>query len=183
MDAAAALRWIKNGSVPLGKDDEIPIIIWGQSIGAGVATSLAAQNQLFSGGLSLKSLILETPFISIRAMLETLYPQKWLPYKHLWPFLRNHLDSHQALGLMSERYIAAKTMTPDVLILEAGKDELVPKEHGATLEARCKELGVSVRRQTVDNSLHTEAMVRPGGRMAVVEAVRRVGKEWAITQS
>lgn len=172
MDAVAALKWIEDDSTLTSNGlDEIPVIIWGQSIGAGVASNLAAKQNLLAGNLSLRLLILETPFISIKAMLEALYPQKWLPYKHLWPFLRNHLDSHQALGLMKDSYGSANRKTPQVLILEAGKDELVPKEHSDALEIRCKELGLDIRKLVIGNSLHTEIMARPKGRIAVVEAI------------
>lgn len=152
MDAIAALNWIKDA-------DEI--VIWGQSIGAGVASNLATVSPV-------QLLILETPFISVRAMLETLYPQKWLPYKYLWPFLRNQLDTHKALENLNGR--------PKVLILEAGRDELVPRQHGDVLEARCKEMGIDVERKIVGNALHTEVLSRREGRMAVVEAIRSTGE-------
>jgi hypothetical protein len=54
---------------------QVPVAIWGQSIGARVITNLAA-GESSSGGLPLKTLVLETPVLSVRAMLETLYPQK-----------------------------------------------------------------------------------------------------------
>jgi acetyl esterase/lipase len=170
MDAAAALNWIKNNSQDQN-DHAVPVIIWGQSIGAGVASSLAASQ--FPSGLSLKALILETPFLSIRTMLETLYPQKWLPYRYLWPFLRNHLDTWKALGLVHERFGAK---TPYVLILEAGKDELVPSSHGEMLERRCRELGLNAKKKVVGNALHTEVMVRQEGVLAVVETIREVAQ-------
>lgn len=151
MDAIATLNWITDA-------DEI--VVWGQSIGAGVASSLATVSPV-------QLLILETPFISARAMLETLYPQKWLPYRCLWPFLRNHLDTHKALGLLKGR--------PRILILEAERDELVPRQHGDVLEARCKELDLVVKRKIVGNALHTEVMSRSEGRMAVVEAIQSIG--------
>ena len=75
------------------------LIVWGQSIGAGVATNLAARLTTTDHTVPIDALILETPFLSIRAMLETLYPQRWVPYKHLWPFLRNHLDSWRNMVL------------------------------------------------------------------------------------
>jgi acetyl esterase/lipase len=170
MDAAAALNWIKEDS-RARNDNTVPVIIWGQSIGAGVASSLAAEP--FPSSLSLKALILETPFLSIRTMLETLYPQKWLPYRYLWPFLRNHLDTWKALGLMQER-LGAKL--PYVLILEAGKDELVPSSHGEMLERRCMELGLNGDKKVVGNALHTEVMVRQEGVLAVMETIRDVAQ-------
>ncbi|CZR55065.1 uncharacterized protein PAC_04951 [Phialocephala subalpina] len=181
MDAAAALEWIIESHVAeaLGSPEElVPVVIWGQSIGAGVATGLAAEQRLFAeGNLSLEKLILETPFLSIRAMLETLYPQKWLPYKHLWPFLRNHLNSSAALGLMQKRFTEAGSGLPSVVIVEAGRDELVPKEHGDALEKRCLELGLDVSKQTIASAYHTEVMVRPGGRSVFVKAIESAAGE------
>lgn len=183
MDAAASLVWIRDDFLQHGGNltDSIPIVIWGQSIGAGVATNLAAQAHLFQRTeskppVSLQVLILETPFISVRTMLETLYPQKWLPYRHLWPFLWNHLDSSKALGLMRERFTRAGIESPKVIILEAGKDELVPRGHGAVLEKRCRDVGLSVEKRTIGGAFHTEVMVRPEGRMAVVEAVQKLSE-------
>jgi uncharacterized protein len=172
-DAAAALESIKHDSQGShsNQEEEIPVIIWGQSIGAGVATSLAAEQS--PSGMIVKALILETPFLSVRAMLETLYPQKWLPYRYLWPFLWNHLDSWKALGLMKERLGAT---TPHVLILEAGKDELVPSSHGEILEGRCRELGLDAMKKVVGNALHTEILVRQEGILAVVETIRDVAQ-------
>jgi hypothetical protein len=72
---------------------DIPVAMWGQSIGTGVATSLAAQLELFSQSLTLNFMILETQFLSIRPMLEKLCPQEWVLYRHIWPFLWNILDS------------------------------------------------------------------------------------------
>jgi acetyl esterase/lipase len=175
MDAAATLKWIRDQEGQEDRLNEIPVVLWGQSIGAGFAISLAARQDLFSlYRLSLKSLILETPFLSIRAMLETLYPQKWLPYRHLWPFLRNHLDNWKTLGLMVERKHSAGVKDPKIWILEAERDELVPKEHGNRLERRCVELGLDVSKQTIRTALHTEVMVRPGGVNALVEAIESV---------
>ncbi|KAH7389109.1 Alpha/Beta hydrolase protein [Cadophora sp. MPI-SDFR-AT-0126] len=181
LDAAASLDWIREDFLRHGgrPTDSIPVAIWGQSIGAGVATNLAAETHLFQESkpnLLLETLILETPFISVRAMLETLYPQKWLPYRHLWPFLWNHLDSSKALGVMSQRLKDANMESPNVILLEAEKDELIPKEHGKVLEKRCKDSGLNVEKKTIDGALHTEVMVRPEGRLVVVEAVEEVAQ-------
>ncbi|EKD12092.1 alpha/beta superfamily hydrolase [Drepanopeziza brunnea f. sp. 'multigermtubi' MB_m1] len=150
MDAAASLEWIRDHFLQQGGNptEAIPVVIWGQSVGAGIATNLSARQHLFSKyNLALDTLILETPFISVRAMLETLYPQKWLPYRHLWPFLWNHLDSYEALGVMKQSLKDAGMEAPRTLILEAGKDELVPIEHGDVLLKRCFELGLQVEKK------------------------------------
>ena len=174
-DAQAALKWIKDDIMESGShlsSNSHNVVIWGQSIGAGVAARLAAEASLEQNDLNINTLILETPFLSIRSMLETLYPQKWLPYRHLWPFLRNHLDTPKALGMFNKSRIHAT----EILILDAEKDELVPKSHGNELESLCVELGFEVKRHTVGGALHTEAIVRQGGRIAVVEAIRQSGK-------
>jgi acetyl esterase/lipase len=181
-DAAASLEWVKNQEANELQEDgpqtqPTPVILWGQSIGCGVATSLAARQELFSEGIELRTLILETPFLSIRSMLETIYPQKWLPYQYLWPFLRNHFDSVQALTNVEENSRRFGHKAPNVLILEAGKDELVPAVHGKILGSHCLELGLKFRKVVVPSAYHTEVMTRgPEGRVAVVESVLKAVK-------
>ncbi|KAK3329317.1 hypothetical protein B0H66DRAFT_596907 [Apodospora peruviana] len=84
IDAEAGVQWIAElHESKFGNGDRGPVpvpilLVWGQSIGSGVATNLAATGRL-PATMPIKGLILETPFLSVRAMLETLYPQKWLP--------------------------------------------------------------------------------------------------------
>lgn len=109
-DAVATLEWI--ASQPRGDSaSRVPVVLWGQSIGTGVATNLAASLELLPKNVDIKLLILETPFTNIRDMLVTIYPQKWLP------------DSWRALEQISQKLSSS---LPKVVILEAEKDELVP---------------------------------------------------------
>ncbi|KAI0169152.1 alpha/beta-hydrolase [Hypoxylon sp. FL1284] len=173
MDAAAALNWISQlhrrryGGEAGESRTSAELVLWGQSIGAGVATNLAAE-ALVPAHVHLDSIILETPFTSIRAMLEVLYPQKWLPYRHLWPFLRNHLDSWKNLGVISQRY-RTKVSSPEVFILEAAKDELVPAELSQRLYDRCLDVQLPVARKAVAGAFHNDTMFRGEGRRAVSE--------------
>ncbi|KAF5003765.1 hypothetical protein FDECE_9695 [Fusarium decemcellulare] len=170
MDSQAALQWISqlhearseeaNQSKPI-------VVLWGQSIGCGFATNLAAKGKCPSN-LQLDALVLETPFTSTRAMLQALYPQKWLPYQYLWPFLRNHLDSWSNLGIIAKRF---KDRTPGIYIVEAGKDELVPADHGEKLHQRCEQVGLPVERRKVRGALHNEAMVRATGKHALAQSI------------
>jgi fermentation-respiration switch protein FrsA (DUF1100 family) len=177
LDAAAALRWISEQhqectsreAVATSTVQPAQVILWGQSIGSGVATNLAAEHSM-PGNLRLNSIILETPFTSIRDMLEVLYPQNWLPYKHLWPFLRNSLDSLQNLGAIAEKYRAGELMPP-ILILEAAKDELVPAKLSQKLYDRSAELGLPVERRAVSGAFHNDNMFRAEGRRAVSEFI------------
>ncbi|TRX94957.1 hypothetical protein FHL15_004042 [Xylaria flabelliformis] len=185
LDSAAAIDWISRRHQEASGDDyrspqnPAEVVLWGQSIGCGVATNLAAEKAM-PRNLRLNSLILETPFTSIRAMLEVLYPQKWLPYKYLWPFLRNHLDSWKNLKFIADRS-DTDTSVPEVLIVQAAKDELVPSELSQQLYDRCVELRIPVRRKSVDGAFHNDAMFRTEGKKAVsqflAQKIRNAGTQ------
>lgn len=170
MDAKAAMQWIHDLQKSRSADSDIPkpvVVLWGQSIGCGFATSLAATADA-SSSLPVNALVLETPFTSTRDMLKALYPQKWLPYQYLWPFLRSQLDSLTNLSRIAERGGKHK---PGIYMVEAGKDELVPADHGARLYERCQAVGLPVERHTVRGALHNDAMVRYSGKNAIAQAI------------
>ncbi|KAI0533657.1 Alpha/Beta hydrolase protein [Xylaria digitata] len=174
LDSAAAIEWISRTHQGMSQgslQNPAEVVLWGQSIGSGVATNLAAEKSM-PDNLRLNSLILETPFTSIRVMLEVLYPQKWLPYKYLWPFLRNHLNSWENMKLIADIY-SAKASKPDVLILQAAKDELVPAELSEKLYDRCVELQIPVRKASVDGAFHNDTMFRAEGRKTVSQFLAR----------
>lgn len=166
-DTEAALRWI--AALHVKKADSRPdvkpcILLWGQSIGCALATRLAATTDVPVHGL-----ILETPFLSARAMLQALYPQKWLPYRYLWPFLRNKLDSWTNLGMLACRRTEGRM--PRVYMIEAGRDELVPASHGETLQQRCLEVGLPIERHKIRGALHNDASVRAEGKAAIAQSI------------
>ena len=173
LDAAAALAWASKEFPP----DSI-LVVWGQSLGAGVAVCALAANleqestKNKAKTLEIKALLLETPFTSVRAMLVALYPQKWLPYRYLSPFLWNHWDSIQTLSRIS-----ASHAEPKVLVLPAGDDELVPQAHAMELEAVCKDGQMDVKRTVVKGALHHEVVAKPQGRAAVVEFLKQIGEQ------
>ncbi|KAF6836486.1 Protein ABHD13 [Colletotrichum musicola] len=182
VDAQAALRWIgqtHENHVGHGQRRQPlaapALVIWGQSIGAGVATNLAAWEG-FPPTLRLASLILETPFTSIRDMLGALYPQKWVPYRHLWPLLWNHLDSLTNLDAIARNHHrpGSDYEKPRITIVEAERDELVPPEHGQLLVRRCEEVGLEVEKKTVPKAFHNDAVIRIEGRRAVADAIEQV---------
>uniref|UniRef100_L2G8G3 Alpha beta superfamily n=1 Tax=Colletotrichum fructicola (strain Nara gc5) TaxID=1213859 RepID=L2G8G3_COLFN len=176
LDAQAALRWIgQMHEDNVGhRQQPLELVIWGQSIGSGGATNLAAWEG-FPPTLRLRSLILETPFTSVRDMLGELYPQKWVPYRHLWPFLRNHLDSLTNIaGIAKNHRVSSGQDKPHVTIVEAGRDELVPADHGARLVRRCEEFGLPVEKKTVRGAFHNDAVIRLEGRQAVADAIDQV---------
>jgi hypothetical protein len=107
-------------------------------------------------------------------MLETLYPQKWLPYKYLWPFLRNHLDSWANLGLVAEASKEKGVAAPMIYILEAERDELVPKEQSERLYQRCVDLGLPVEKGIVPVAYHQEAIARGDGKQLAAQAILKL---------
>lgn len=200
-DAEAMLRYVNEtygGSAEGGENaGGVEIVLWGQSIGAGIASTAAATylqtpNDISPGTKALiTGLILETPFTSIKNMLIGLYPQKWLPYRYLWPFLWNHWDSVAALRSIAASEKDKKTMGENtemvenqgwkerrklkVLIIEATRDEVVPAGEAEKLEKLCQDLGLRVERKRVFGALHVEACVRREGQEGIAEFVNSLG--------
>ncbi|KLU88145.1 BEM46 family protein [Magnaporthiopsis poae ATCC 64411] len=184
MDVLSAWKWASDTHARLYpfSDDTRPrpvLILWGQSIGAGFATNLAAKianhgdlapaaNQQL---LPVDAVILETPFVSVRAMLKALYPQKWLPYRHLWPFLRNQLDSAANLETIAGSHVRSHP-PPRFLLVIAEKDEIVPRHHAEELHQRCERLGLPTERHIVRGAYHNEASTRRDGQVAIANFIR-----------
>ncbi|KMQ45654.1 Alpha/Beta hydrolase fold [Trichophyton rubrum] len=171
-DAVAALNWARKTYL----HPNTRLVLWGQSIGAGVATFLAASHHRQHDCLRRSeppALILETPFVSVRSMLLALYPQRWLPYRYLGPFLRNWWDSEEALRSISDTRPNG-TGRRKVLVVSAEKDELVPSEQADAIEKLCIEGGMDVSRTRVRGALHTEATFRGDGRNAVASFLKRL---------
>ena len=175
LDAKTALDWVtteysNNGDRPI-------VILWGQSIGAGVALTAAAhyyQQQICHGSRWIAGMLLETPFLSIEEVLLELYPQRWLPYRYLGPFLRSHWDAVAALdGIATVKSLRK----PKVIILHAGKDELVPERHVVELENQCIARGFHVGRRVITGAFHGEIMTKGAGRTAIVAFIQDVVKQ------
>lgn len=168
LDAQALLNHIASHYGP-----DARLILWGQSIGAGVATAAAATylTQSHTTKPRVAGLVLETPFTSIRNMLAALYPQKWLPYRYLWPFLRSSWDSKAAL-----RKIANVKRRPSILLLPASRDEVVPAEEAEKLERICRDLGFEYERTDVLGALHNEASMKRTGQVAIARFVVEASK-------
>ena len=156
------------------KDNEIEFVIWGQSVGSGVATTAAARYLAHrsSSEPPIAGLVLETPFSGIRSMLIAMYPQKWLPYRYLWPFLWNHWDSEAAL-----RQLASLDERPRILLLPATRDEVVPVEEADKLEGICQDMGFDYERRDVVGALHIEATVRRDGQQSIAKFIAATTKQ------
>jgi pimeloyl-ACP methyl ester carboxylesterase len=162
LDAQATLNWIKE------THPNARIVLWGQSLGAGVACAAAAEHLARNETQVLQGLILETPFTSVSSMLKALYPERWLPYRYLTGFLRSHWDSELAL-----RRIASvdKVRQPQVLLCVATRDEVVPPEEADKLQRVCEETSLVTKRVKVIGALHNEATTRREGQEAVASFV------------
>jgi dienelactone hydrolase len=122
------------------------IIAVGFSIGSGVAATLAAQRDL-------DGLILVTPFDSLKAVAQALYP--WVP---IGPFFAHEIDAAGAL---------ADADLP-VAILAAERDEIVPPERTKALRACVTKL---VFDRTMAHAGHNDIYARSDFHQAMREAM------------
>lgn len=93
------------------------IVIYGRSLGSGIAVPLSA-------GLPVRALVLETPFTRLAEVARVHYP--WLPSEHL---LRYRFYSDEAIG----RVIAP------VWIIHGTADQVVPFELGQRLSEKAEQ--------------------------------------------
>ena len=113
---------------------ELPVILYGHSLGATAAVKLLStlDDTHDKLGKSIKGLILENPFTSTADMVRALYPDKWVPYRYLTPFVFDKWDALNAMEnarASSVLFRIAKSM----LVLTSEKDEIVPPEMGEKL--------------------------------------------------
>ena len=105
-DAEEAIKWLNNRGA-ISKN----IILYGESLGTGVATELGTSNAF--GGI-----ILESPFTSIANAAKIYYP--YLPVNTI---LKDRYDS---IGKI-------KNITTPILIMHGRKDNIVPQKMGLEL--------------------------------------------------
>ncbi len=110
MDARAYIEWFQAQS----KD---PFIIFGESIGSGVATQMATEYQE-------RALILQAPFKSALAVAESKY--FFLPVSFLMKDQFHNNDKIADIG-------------SDLLIIHGDRDMVIPYEHGQALYQKAKE--------------------------------------------
>ena len=111
-DAEEAVKWLNNRGA-ISKN----IILYGESLGTGVATELGTSNAF--GGI-----ILESPFTSIANAAKIYYP--YLPVNII---LKDRYDS---IGKI-------KNITTPILIMHGKKDNIVPQKMGLELYEKANE--------------------------------------------
>ncbi|KAE8162271.1 Alpha/Beta hydrolase protein [Aspergillus tamarii] len=212
LDAQAFLNWVSETYT--APDTDLEVILWGHSLGSAIASSATAtylsrhngdQSSVIEAGaprpVNIAGLILEAPSSSIKDMLISLYPQKWLPYRYLWPFSWNHWSCTTAMERIArwrdqnnERndaiiqgagsgapmlprsgHSCARSESfrspPPILLLSAESDEVIPPHVADGLESDGERLGLELKRKGVRGALHTEAPVKVDGREALVNFI------------
>lgn len=132
-DYHAALHYALDAYPP-----HIPITIYGHSLGATIAICLLSSlsDERDSRYKRIQGLILENPFSSIPNMVEALYPQKWVPYQYLTPFVLDRWDALAALDETSPSVL--RRLNSDALVLTSELDEVVPPEMGQEVYRRMR---------------------------------------------
>jgi uncharacterized protein len=105
-DADAALSFLVVQNIAPSR-----LVLWGESLGSGVAVYLAAQREV-------AGVILEAPFVSVAAAAQHHYP--FVPAELL---VRDRFDSHSRIG----------RVTAPLLVLHGERDMIVPVRHGRAL--------------------------------------------------
>jgi pimeloyl-ACP methyl ester carboxylesterase len=105
-DARAAISWLIHDQ----RIDESRLIIYGESIGTGVASQMAIEYP------HAKALVLEAPLTSIPDMVGSVMP--WM-----WPFRHMVLDTYDNLA-------KAPHWKMPTIVLQGDHDEVVPVEKG-----------------------------------------------------
>ncbi|KAJ6016632.1 hypothetical protein N7451_000011 [Penicillium sp. IBT 35674x] len=191
-DALAFLDWVS--ATYSSPDTNCQMFLWGHSLGAAVASSAMSKYLTrmdappTAGGvplLPISGLIMEAPISNIKDMLIALYPQKWLPYRYLWPFSWNTWCSSKSLEQLARHRDRdtdqrMKTDTPGkgrvrsvppILLLAAENDEVIPLHVAGQLERIGQELGLDITRKDVMGAMHTECAMKNDGREALVQFI------------
>ena len=183
LDAAAATQYASR-TFPSTAAEDVKYVLWGHSLGTAVSCEAAARNASNpQSGTPLSAILLETPSYALNAILQAMYPQKWLPYRYLGPLLWNTWDSKDALRRFAQRererereHEHGEKKRTKILMLQAEKDELIPPEHASVLEAYARSLQLDVSRIVVKGAGHNDIPTKPMGQQAILGLLRQVGE-------
>ncbi|KAF9445453.1 hypothetical protein P691DRAFT_710292 [Macrolepiota fuliginosa MF-IS2] len=113
------------------------LVLYGHSLGGTAAIcTLSKLHQSHTdrpsipGSDRIRGLVLENAFTSIPAMVRTLYPQKWLPYRYLGPFAFDKWDTLAALRAHVGQDTILGRVSREMLVLLSEYDEIVPPAMG-----------------------------------------------------
>ncbi|KAF8260457.1 Alpha/Beta hydrolase protein [Lactarius quietus] len=139
------------------------LTLYGHSLGASAALCLLAALERVGKGINTQAdtcgahgLVLENAFTSVPDMLRALYPQRWLPYRYLGPFVRDRWDARAAALEMGHRALVHRAM-----VLVSARDEVVPPAMGQdifnALRAPIGTDGSLGRLVVLERALHEDA--------------------------
>ncbi|THH18207.1 hypothetical protein EW146_g2742 [Bondarzewia mesenterica] len=153
------------------------LIVYGHSLGSAIAICLLAQlpSNKF---IQVRGLILENAFASVPAMVQALYPQKWLPYHYMGPLVWDKWDALQAVKRPPEGSLL-KRLLSDTMVMVSEKDEVVPVQMGHDIfsesRASVKDSEVDLRRFiVVEGALHENAWTKRQWALAMKSYVHAV---------
>jgi uncharacterized protein len=127
--------------------DPARIVVWGNSLGSGIAARVAREREL-------AGVILVMPYARLSDIAADLYP--WLPVR--WLF-RHEIDTlHDA-----------PTITEPMLVVHGERDALIPPEHGRRLVGAW---GGPARLELVAGATHEDLGGRPELRTAIEAFLR-----------
>ncbi|KAJ5159684.1 uncharacterized protein N7482_006688 [Penicillium canariense] len=184
LDAQAFLNWVSETySSP---ETDLQVVLWGHSLGSSIASSALSTYLSHRGAeratdgtklAPISGLIMEAPTSNIKDMLISLYPQRWLPYRYLWPFSWNTWCNATALARLADWQDQVShnnhppPSIPPIFILSAEKDEVIPSYVAGELEQKARDLGLVVSRKEVLGAMHTEGPMKADGREALVRFI------------
>jgi len=147
-DALSSWEWLQ-GAAKSGRIDGERIFVFGRSLGGAVSIALAHTLQQRGSPLP-KGLLLENTFMSISALVDTLFP--FIAYKALKDrFLRIHWESIERV----------KDLTVPLLFLTGEKDELIPPSHSGALKRQAEKS--KLRRQVLyPEGMHNDTWEKGG---------------------
>ncbi|KAJ5260560.1 hypothetical protein N7478_012165 [Penicillium angulare] len=187
-DAQAFLTWVSNTYSEANTNCQI--VLWGHSVGSAVASSALSTYLAHSNPIPVSGLIMEAPISNIKDMLIGLYPQKWLPYRYLWPFSWNNWCTSSSLERLAAwrdqvteqgqqnlpnpsnpRLTQPSQSIPPILILSAESDEVIPAHVAGQLECKGRDLGLDIQRTVVPGAMHIEGPIKRIGKDALVKFI------------
>ena len=143
-DGRAALDWLEARGYPAAT-----IVLYGYSLGTGVAVPLAAEREV-------AGVILAAPFASIAEMGYATYPRWFVDL-----LLADRFDSILHITDVDE----------PVLILHGDRDRTVPPRQSALLAAAG---GSNIRRQVIKEAGHGWELFEPRGNAAILDFLARL---------
>ena len=117
-DADAALRWL------LAHEPHLPVVVYGQSLGASVAIRLVAATD---DRARLRALVADSGFASYRGIAREKLAQAWLTWPFQWLAVPLISDRHAALD------VVAQVAPVPLLLIHGERDPVVPIAHAETL--------------------------------------------------